>query len=192
MSDNQLQAQTPAPTHEVNLNGNTSGMTNGMSGRLLPFKFPTSGYEIAIKPVSPILITQLRRAFPQPEAPLESIERPDGSKIEERNPHADSHRAAMDTWALDFADRTRRMYVQLGVVKRLTDAERAEVTQVREVMAAQGVTLEDDDRVVWVSYVAIQSNEDFTALMTAIQSLSRPTDPKSTAGSTITTSESAG
>jgi hypothetical protein len=69
------------------------------------------------------------------------------------------------------------MIIKRGVEVSLTEEQKKEVAELRDFYQTEyGKTLHGDDKVVWVSYIAIQSDKDMTDLINAILRSSQPTE----------------
>jgi siroheme synthase (precorrin-2 oxidase/ferrochelatase) len=153
-----------------------------MTAKLIPFVFESTGVEIAIRPVSPILAQRAHQSVIKPLPPMEEIENPDGTKRLEPNRSHPDYLAAMEAYGVEVERISRNVYIQQGVVLHLNEEQKAEVDLLRKQMADIGVTLEDDDNLVYIIYRAIGSRRDYQRFFDVASGESQPTGPKSTDG----------
>lgn len=152
-----------------------------MTDKLIPFVFQSTGVEVALKPVSALLIVDARRSVPRPLPPSERVQNGDGSWREEPNYDAPAYARALEAYNEKVELAVRKLCVKRGVVLRLTDAQKEEVTELREFWRAEyGQELDPDDRYVYVAYIAAGSQADYEALAAALTNT--PGDPKSPRG----------
>lgn len=161
-----------------------------MTTALKQFTFKTTGIGVALKPVSPLLSQKIIGAIPEPVPPMERVLSPDGTYRDEANPSHPDHAAALERHAKDVELKTRNLYIRLGVVLTLDPDQKVEVAALREAMAVDGIKLEDDDKVVYIAYIAIGSPGDYRDFIQAVTNASQPTDPKSQSGNESSTSDS--
>lgn len=141
---------------------------------LTDFTFPDSGVTVSIKRLSPILLNDIRKAIrreaPKPKPPMHNVNY-GGNIKEEENPNDPAYLEALTEYnALVgelFVDRLIRYGVECQV-----DAEA--VRELRE--SAPDLELPDNDKVLYVSRICIQTNADLTALQEAILARSQPTE----------------
>jgi hypothetical protein len=152
-----------------------------MTEKLIPFTFKSTGIEVALKPVSNVLILEVRRSCPKPLPPVERIENADGTFREEPNPDAPAYADALAAWSEHLEESIRKLCIKRGVVLHLNDTQKAEVAELRDFMRAEfGRELDSNDRYVYVAYIAVGGGSDYADLVNAV--LQRPSDPKSTPG----------
>ncbi len=143
----------------------------------------STGVEIAVQPVSNLLMVEVQRTMPRPKPPMEKIQNADGTWREEPNPHHPDYEAAISEWMGDLEQAIRRLCIKRGVVLRLNDEQRKEVDELREFMRTEfKQELDSDDRFVYVAYIAVSGETDYQKLVSAIVGRSQPTDPKSDSG----------
>jgi hypothetical protein len=135
-----------------------------------------TGAVLLIRKVSPLLNQELKKKFPPPAPPTSRVDYGDGDVREEPNPSDPAHQQAMAEWQDAMEERARMIFVKLGVAVEWTDEKRARVQEVRETMALLGVDLDPDDKMVYVSHVAIGSEQDYQELVQAIMTRSQPTE----------------
>ncbi len=153
-----------------------------MTQKLTPILFSTD-IQIAVRPVSNLLMVEAQRSIPKPKPPVEKVQNADGTWREEPNPHHPDYEKALEDWTADVEVAVRKLCIKRGVVLTLNDEQRAEVAEVREFMRREYQReLDDDDRYVYVAYVAIGGQADYEKLVNTIVGRSQPTDPKSRNG----------
>lgn len=160
-----------------------------MTGRAVPpekldsFTFADTGRVVAIRKVSTLLRAEVRRqvlrdpAFTEPQPPMTEVDYGDG-KV--RIPHA-GHPVYVQLRAdwerrvtKAVSDRLKPIAIQRGVV---AEVDHAAVDQVRVDMAALGLPLDEyDDAYVYVAFVCIGSEDDWTDLLRAIFERSAPSE----------------
>jgi hypothetical protein len=160
-----------------------------MTTKLVQFTFEGSGRTVAIEPVSPIVVSDLRRRYPRPQPPLTEIARPNGGTAKVADEEDVEYLRAIEAWQMDLEARIRRLYVTLGVKHRLTDDEKAEVAAFRASMleADPDAQLDANDLVVYVQYICIKTASDYTSFVAA--ATGGPSSPKSPSSSTNGKSE---
>jgi hypothetical protein len=147
-----------------------------------PFTFESTGISCFVRPVPPLLLNEVGRAFNRPEAPMQEIESPDGTKRSEPNKSHPDYLAALEDHARKIESASRAVMIKRGVVLDLTEEQRAEARTLRSEMAEVGITLDPSDEYVYICYIAIGSASDYKDLAQAIAERSAPTGPKSPAG----------
>lgn len=143
---------------------------------LRPFTFPTTGRHVLVRSVNPLLAIEIRRQFPKPSPPLQEVDYGDGKKVFEPNPTHPDHHAALEDWNALLTEKMSRLIIKRGVVWTLTEAEQAEVVELRADMETDlGLTLDKNDLFVYVSYICIGGRLDVDSLTEAVMSTSQPT-----------------
>lgn len=166
-------------TPEVSTNGNG----NGRRSQLVPFTFGSTGVTVMVKPVPPFLMNEARKSIKKPVPPQQPVENADGTTRLESNPSHPDYIAALDAYEGKLAVVGQRMMIKRGVVLDLSDEQRAELATLRTEMEAEGVTtLDPDDKIAYILYIAAGSALDIAALIKAITERGQPTDPKLTSG----------
>lgn len=143
---------------------------------LTPFTFPDSGRTVFVRRVGPLLMATLRKQYPPPTPPLNRVDYGDGVVREEPNPADPDHQAALQEYNLQLEERARRLCVRRGIVVRLDDEAAAELAALREDAAAVGLELEGSDVELYVSYLCVQTEADYEALVSAVLRRSQPTE----------------
>lgn len=146
--------------------------------KLIPFTFKSTGVEIQIRPVSPLLAQRAHQSIIKPLPPMEEVDNPDGTKRLEPNPNHPSYAEAMKAYTDEVERVSRHLYIEEGVVLTLSDEQQADVNGLRERMAKKGVTLEDGDVLVYIEYRAIGTYQDYLDFLDVVSGQSQPTGPK--------------
>lgn len=158
-------------------------MTKGRTPPELPtFTFPTSGFTIKIRRLSPFAVNDLQAAiqkeYPRPEPPVNLVDYGDGKQVAEPNtadPHYSERLQAHETFITqEIATRFTKVLTSRAIECEV-DAD--EVAEIRRDMAAVGVTFDgDSDKEIYVRYVLIQSEQDMDLLRDTVLSRSQPTE----------------
>lgn len=148
-----------------------------------PITLPVSKEVVLIQPVSPFLLNKLKRRYPPPTPPVERVNMgtPDEPFWQEQvNEAHPDYLAARQAWSGEQEERTRRFTIKLGALIEWTDAKIARLAEIRKKMEELGEPLDadddKDDNYAYISYVAVQSGEDYKALLEAIINGSRPSE----------------
>lgn len=138
----------------------------------------STGVNIGIRRVSPMLMLDLRRKFPEPLPPLNEVTLGD-DKIMEANPADPDYVRALQNYNADMEEKYRRMIVRRGVNYVLTEADKVEVENVRkDFFDLTGEDLVGTDLEVFIAYIAIGSENDLELLIKAVTGVSQPTEEK--------------
>lgn len=146
-----------------------------MTTKLHPFVFPDSGKRISIRKVSPFLADEIRKAYPPPKPPVQTVVI-DGVERAEANPAHPDYLRALAEYNAEFGRRVQSIMIKRGVVVELGDGDKAEVAELRADMAEEGVTLRGSDEDVYLWHICISTPQDLTDLATAIVQRSQPTE----------------
>jgi len=141
------------------------------------YTFKDTGVAVHIRKVSPLLLLRLREDFPPPRPPMQEVDYGDGKKKMEPNPAHPDYQEAQDTYNVEMEKRLRRLLIRRGVKLDWTPEMKAEVVEVRELYLSEtGREMEEDDHVVFVSYVAVGTDKDLEELLEVIMRRSAPTE----------------
>lgn len=132
------------------------------------FTFKDTGITVQIRKVSPLLGMEIRKAFPPPKPPV--VETPLGPEENEADP---DYEAAMQAYGLMIEEKASRLYIKRGV-ECVVDQEAVE--RLRADMRDEGITLEGDDKYLYIRYICVGSQEDYQDLLIAISRRSQPTE----------------
>ena len=144
---------------------------------LKPFTFTDTGIKVLIRKVSPMLGNELRKAFPQPQPPMQEVE-VDGEKVREPNPSHPDYVAAMAAYNQEMEVRMRRLLIKRGV-EYMPDQEADALTQVDELrkswMEDYDQPLDEpSDKVVYIWFIAAGTDKGIEEITSAILSRSQP------------------
>lgn len=155
----------------------TIELNNGKpKDNLRPFTFPTTLRHVFVKNVNPLLVVEIRDQFPKPKPPLQEVDYGDGRKVLEPNYASPDHEAALEEWNSFITKKMSQLIIKRGVVHTLTEAEKAEVAQLRADTEEEiGLVLKGSDLFLYVSYICIESRLDIDTLTEAVISGSQPT-----------------
>lgn len=149
---------------------------NGTKGRavapLPTFTFQDTGITVQIRKVSPSIGTEIRKAFPPPKPPIHKVEI-GGQIVEEANEADPDYERVYQEWGLMVEAKAARLYIKRGVE---CEVDKAAVDAVRADMAAEGMTLEGDDKYIYIRYICIGTEDDYQELLMAITRRSQPTE----------------
>ena len=152
-----------------------------MSNRpeLTPFTFADTGVKVLIRKVSPMLMNELRKAFPPPVPPVQTVE-VDGEMVATPNPAHPDYQAALAAYNQDMEVKGRRLLVKRGIEWLDADQEKEALEQVTELRKSwvedYGVELDEpSDKVVYVWFIAAGTDKGIEEVTSAIISRSQPT-----------------
>jgi len=144
---------------------------------LTPHTFKDTGKVVQIKKVSPLLIMQLQKDFPEPEAPLQEVDYGDGEIRLEPNPAHPDYEKTLQQYKYAFEQRMREMMVDRGVVLELSDEDKVEIQDLRTYWQENyGKPLAGNDKFVYISYICIGTDADMNELVEAISRRSQPSN----------------
>lgn len=137
----------------------------------------SSGLTVGIKRVSPLLMLALRRENPEPTPPMQEVTYGDDKKVLEANPADPKYIADLKAYEQAMEEKYRRLIILRGVNYVLNEDQKNEVRELRNFwLESYGKTLSGSDFEVFIAYLAIQSDSDFTNLFNAVTSRSQPTE----------------
>jgi hypothetical protein len=144
---------------------------------LTAFTFHDTGVKVLIKKVSPLLVVELQKAFPPPAPPQQEVEI-GGEIVIESNPAHPDYVATMNEYNREFEMRVRRLLIKRGVEIPGENKEwQEEVAELREFWREEyAKELEGDDKMLYISYIAVGTDGDLTDLLGAIMQRSQPTE----------------
>jgi hypothetical protein len=159
-----------------------------MTRKLRVFTAP-NGEELAIRPVNETLLMALDKQFPDPQGRIEIVPLPNGETERVEVKAGDEYEAALKSVTADKYMAIARLFVELGVVLRLNDEQKAEVEQYKSDAKAAGLDLTDSDKYIYVMYIVLGNISAAAPLINAIKEIDQPSGPKSQSGPSDTTSE---
>jgi hypothetical protein len=146
--------------------------------KLRDFTFADSGIKVQIRKVSPNLMRELEKAFPPPKPPVERVNYGTADEPEwreEENPLNDAYRSTMDEYNTKMEDRIQALLIKRGVVMDMTEDVKASVDELRQQWREDfNADLPEDDKLVFIKYIAAGTIEDLTDLIMAIMRRSQP------------------
>lgn len=158
-------------------------MTN-TTNTYTPYTIKGSGVSLFIRPLAPMLLKQVAKAYPEPEPPRERIERVDGSWYEEDNRAHPDYLSALEAREQKINDMISDLCIELGTLITLSDAQKAEIQSYRDaVKRITGIEQEGAIEVAYLKYIALANASDLRDLLRAILSLMRPDEKKLPSGS---------
>lgn len=144
---------------------------------LTPFTFPDTGINVLIRKTSPLLLMELRKQFPEPKPPKQTVMIND-KPVEEENPSHPAYLAALEAYRLEFEQIMRRVLIRRAVTLKMTADVKAEVQRLKdEFKEDTGHELVGTDEFIYISYIAIGTDEDMEDLIEVITKRSQPTGP---------------
>lgn len=150
---------------------------------LTPYTIKSTGVSVFIRPIPPMLLRAVARSIPEPEAPVETIEAPDGTTYQAKNRAHPEYIAALEARNRRISEGVADLVIERGVVIDLSDAQRAEVEELRAFMRERFETeLDAATHVAYVKHIAIGTPQDLRELIEEVSGRSVPTDPKLQSG----------
>ena len=139
------------------------------------FTFST-GITVQLRRVSPYLVTEIDRVFPEPDPPTQEVEL-DGEKKIEPNPADPAYLRLLVAHRRKISERKLNYVLKHGVTADESEM-RAAVDEKRRAWQDEfGVDLEEKDTLLaYLKYVCVGSPDELTELVNAIQSRSKPTE----------------
>lgn len=149
-----------------------------MTEKLYPFVFADTGIQVNIRKVSPMLVVELQKAFPPPTPPRQRVQIGDSDDYtEEPNPAHPDYLLAMGKYNQELEMKVRQLLIKRGVVLDLTSDWKDQVDELRQFwLDTYGKELEGDDKVLYISYIAVGTDSDLSDLLAAIMQRSQPTE----------------
>lgn len=155
-----------------------------MTQKLTPFTFPSTGIQIALKPVNFLMINELIQAIDEPVPPTVKVENPDGSFRDEPNDRDPKHLVALRQHDILTNETAIEAFVDFGVVYRLRDEDHEQVKAFRNLFKRKsGKDHPATDMQIFIRFIAMSTAEDIKDFLAAVKGGSMPTDPKSNGGS---------
>lgn len=147
---------------------------------LTPYTIKDTGVTILIKHVSPLLVMELRRQFPPPKPPMQTVDLGGETKEEPNYAHPDYLQSITD-YNKEMENRIRRLLLKRGVViPEDYTTWKTEIEELRQFWKDEYKKelprLDDNDnRVDWIGYIACGTEDDFEELYEHILRRSMPT-----------------
>ena len=125
------------------------------------FIFKSSGVAVRVRPVAPLLGQRVVASIPPPEPPMVTVEYEPGKPVQEPNPAAPSHMAALARHSQLLNERILDACILFGVANDLSVEALGQVGAMRRDLAALGLAQPDeDDRLIYVKFIAMLRPEE--------------------------------
>src|SRR3990167_1922517 len=148
-----------------------------MTQKLYPYLIKDSGVTINIRKVSPLLLNEVSKKFPRPTAPLNEVDYGDGKKKQEPNEADPDYQTSLSAWQQSIYIETQRIMIDRGVVIALTDEQKEDVRELRKYWKdTYDSELIGSDVFVYVTLIALSTQEDIQELIEGITRRSQPTE----------------
>ena len=148
-----------------------------MTQKLYPYLIKDSGVTINIRKVSPLLLNEVSKKFPRPTAPLNEVDYGDGKKKQEPNEADPDFQVSLSAWQQAIYIETQRIMIDRGVVITLTDEQKEDVRELRKYWKdTYDSELTGSDVFVYVTLIALSTQEDIQELIEGITRRSQPTE----------------
>jgi len=135
---------------------------------------PVSGKTLKVVRISPLLLDDFFSSLPRPpDPPSQRVEYAGGVVKEEPNAASPEYQVALDQHAYHNGLAIIDFCIELGVECEV-DAEA--VAKLRKWGDRRGVTLPEDDKLLYVSRILTQGNEDLVAIRQAVLGRVQPTE----------------
>lgn len=156
--------------------------------RHVPHVFKGTGVSVALRHVSSIKTSEAIRSIKKPVPPLNTIPNGNGTSRQEPNPDDPDYLNELQMYYQTLEGAVRLVYIKWGVEYELSASDKAKVDQWRaEFKQSTGSDLIGDDKTVFITFFALDSNDDYKEFIEAIKGGSEATDPKLESGATSTT-----
>jgi hypothetical protein len=144
--------------------------------RLEEFTFQGTGRTVQIRKLSALIRDEVRRqvkkapGFEEPHPPIFLVDYGDDNKIKQANRAHPIYQELLSEWTArinqEAGDRLADLVIKRGVV---CEIDHAAVQDIRAAMAAADTPLDDyDDHYVYVAFVCIGPQADYTELLAAV------------------------
>jgi len=149
---------------------------------LNPHTFKDTGITVQIRKVSPLLIIEVQKAMPVPKPPMQEVvygdpNDPGAKKVQEPNETHPDYMADIEKYNTDLEEKVRKFMISRGVVITLSDEQKEEVKELREEWKEEfDVELRGNDKLLYISFIAIGTDSDMEELMDVIMRRSQPTE----------------
>lgn len=140
-----------------------------MTSKVYPYKIKDTERTIQITKVSPLLIRQLNKSYPQPEPPKNKVKDIQGNEVEEINLADPAYEAALREHRFKLSEMSNELLIERGVIVELTADDKAEVKELRKFWKEKyAKELEGSDKFVFINYICLGTGEDIKELVEAI------------------------
>lgn len=159
----------------------------GIMSRAVPkldeFTFPDTGITIRIRKFSPSLRDDidaaLRRQYPVPDPPMSAPVEGFGDAKPQPNPLDPDYRERVAAWQMAHMARLSDKLLRVAIAHCVEiDAESdmaGAVAELKDRMAPLGVELNDDEKYLYITRIAVGSREDLRDFETALFTRAQPT-----------------
>jgi len=132
------------------------------------FTFESSGITVRLRAVAPLLAQRVVASFPPPEPPMVRVTVGDTEMLEP-NPADPAHAQALARHNQRVNERILDTCILFGVVDDLDLDARAAVAAMRRSLRAVGLdAVDEDDRLIYIKYVAILDPQEGGAFVAAV------------------------
>lgn len=143
---------------------------------LTPFTFKDSGKTVLIKKVSPLVLMEMQKQFPEPTPPTQEVEI-NGKKVIEPNYSHPDYLIAKQEYTFAFENKMRKFLIRRGVTVNMSEEVKQEIAQIKaDYFEDTGAELQGSDEFIYVSFIAIGTDQDMEDLMSELTQRSQPTD----------------
>jgi hypothetical protein len=144
---------------------------------LIPHVIKDTNTNVFIRKVSPFLLNEVSKQFPQPDPPENIVDYGDGKKVSEPNPSDPEYKLKLNKWNQDVSFATQELMIERGVEIELGEDEKKEVADLRAYWIEKfNKKLEGGDKFIYVTMIAIGTDKDLEDLLIAITRRSQPTE----------------
>lgn len=143
---------------------------------LKPFTVPSTGKVVNVRTaISPamVVLDLITNDPDKPKAPVVEVVLA-GKKTTERNYADPRYQAALEKWEQSIEQKAGLIMLETAVHINLTDADKKDVNELRE--KYPNLPLNQNDKMIWLKYIAIKSDDDLTALIGFIRNGAEPTE----------------
>lgn len=155
-----------------------------MSTTLFSHTF-SSGITVAYRRILSIVLDKVRQSIPRPTPPVQQVKNPDGITYrDEPNFDHPSYDGMVQQWNNEVESKFRRALIRMAVVMpSWSDEQREEIANQRAIWG--DVIKDEEDVVVYITYVAMHTEDDYTSFIQEVLGKTQPTSPKLTNGEQV-------
>lgn len=157
-------------------------MTKGRTVPPLPeHTFKDTGITVNIRRLSPLTADEVTKAIrkerPVPKAPENLVDYGDGKKVPEPNTADPAYIVEVNAYNAWLNEEVGKRLMHLIIHRAVVcDVDADAVAALRADLADIGVTLEDDDKTVYVQHICVGTMDDLEELRQAVMERSQPTE----------------
>lgn len=151
---------------------------------------PGSGIEIRIRRIPHMAMQRVQIVVEEemkdskPKAPTMKVETAPGSFEYIPDENDSKYREELIAWNISLTEHLTEMYwdviLKAGIVYELTDEDKKEIAQLREVFERLQMKLPESDRMFWLRYIAAPTIEDYKTLLWECFGKSSPSEAQVT------------